>query len=148
MRETCSRKCVFIYVQLQQYKMYESLSKCVNNMITPKLFPCVPHWLSSSCLLNGLPFDFLFFCTRQQDLEVRHWPFFSRLLSMNLSIKCLVTSCVPLLVIFFLLSVTSLNPLNAELNPICYLLALLGAHHFLHISSIRVNIYITFISTF
>jgi hypothetical protein len=32
-----------------------------------------------------------------------------------------------------------LNPLNAELNPICYLLALLGAHHFLHISRIRVK---------
>ena len=32
-----------------------------------------------------------------------------------------------------------LNPLNAELNPICYLLALLGAHHFLHVSRIRVN---------
>ena len=31
------------------------------------------------------------------------------------------------------------NPLNAELNPICYLLALLGAHHFLHVSSIRVK---------
>jgi len=31
------------------------------------------------------------------------------------------------------------NPLNAELNPICYLLALLGAHHFLHVSRIRVN---------
>jgi len=31
------------------------------------------------------------------------------------------------------------NPLNAELNPICYLLALLGAHHFLHISRIRVK---------
>ena len=30
------------------------------------------------------------------------------------------------------------NPLNAELNPICYLLALL-AHHFLHISRIRVK---------
>ena len=29
--------------------------------------------------------------------------------------------------------------LNAELNPICYLLALLGAHHFLHVSGIRVN---------
>jgi len=28
------------------------------------------------------------------------------------------------------------NPLNAELNPICYLLALLGAHHFLHVSRI------------
>ena len=31
------------------------------------------------------------------------------------------------------------NPLNAELNPICCLLALLGAHHFLHVSRIRVN---------
>ena len=30
------------------------------------------------------------------------------------------------------------NPLNAELNPI-YLLALLGAHHFLHVSRIRVK---------
>ena len=33
------------------------------------------------------------------------------------------------------------NPLNAELNPICHLLALLGAHHFLHVSRIRVNIH-------
>ena len=32
-----------------------------------------------------------------------------------------------------------INPLNPELNPICYLLALLGAHHFLHISRIRVK---------
>ena len=31
------------------------------------------------------------------------------------------------------------NPLNAELNPICYLLALLGAHHFLHVSRLRVK---------
>ena len=31
------------------------------------------------------------------------------------------------------------NPLNAELNPICYLLVLLGAHHFLHVSRIRVK---------
>jgi len=26
------------------------------------------------------------------------------------------------------------NPLNAELNPICHLLALFGAHHILHVS--------------
>ena len=32
-----------------------------------------------------------------------------------------------------------LNPLNAELNPVCCLLALLGAHHFLHVSRIRVK---------
>jgi len=29
-----------------------------------------------------------------------------------------------------------INPLNPELNPICYLLALL-AHHFLHVSRKR-----------
>jgi len=32
-----------------------------------------------------------------------------------------------------------INPLNPELNPICYLLALLGAHDFLHVSRIRVK---------
>jgi len=33
-----------------------------------------------------------------------------------------------------------LNPLNAELNPICHLLALLGAHHILHVSRIRAKL--------
>ena len=32
-----------------------------------------------------------------------------------------------------------INPLKPELIPICYLLALLGAHHFLHVSRIRVK---------
>ena len=31
------------------------------------------------------------------------------------------------------------NPLNAELNPICHLLALAGAHHFFHVSRLRVK---------
>ena len=31
------------------------------------------------------------------------------------------------------------NHLNTQLNPICHLLALLGAHHILHVSRIRVN---------
>ena len=35
--------------------------------------------------------------------------------------------------------VSFLNHLNAELNPICHLLALLGAHHILHVSRIRVK---------
>jgi hypothetical protein len=35
--------------------------------------------------------------------------------------------------------VSLVNPLNAELNPICHLLALLGAYHFLHFSRIRVK---------
>jgi len=32
-----------------------------------------------------------------------------------------------------------INPLNAELNLICHLLALLGAHHIFHVSVLRVN---------
>ena len=32
-----------------------------------------------------------------------------------------------------------INPLKPELNPICYLLALLGSQHFLHVSRIRVK---------
>ena len=32
-----------------------------------------------------------------------------------------------------------LNPLNPELIPICCLLALLGANHFLHVSRIKVK---------
>jgi hypothetical protein len=32
-----------------------------------------------------------------------------------------------------------INPLNSGLNPICHLLALLGAHHILHVSRIRVK---------
>jgi len=39
----------------------------------------------------------------------------------------------------WVVSKQELNPLNAELNPICHLLALLGAHHFLHVSRIRVK---------
>ena len=35
--------------------------------------------------------------------------------------------------------INNLNPLNAELNPICHLLALLGTHPILHVSRIRVK---------
>jgi hypothetical protein len=32
------------------------------------------------------------------------------------------------------------KPLNAELNPICHLLALLGAHHIFHFSGLTVKL--------
>ena len=35
------------------------------------------------------------------------------------------------------------NPLNTELNHIYRLLALVGAHHILHVSRVRVNLHIT-----
>ena len=50
------------------------------------------------------------------------------LIRLQVKLKVLFTYCS----YFF-------NPLNAELNLICYLLALLGAHHFLHVSRIRVK---------
>jgi len=34
---------------------------------------------------------------------------------------------------------TRINPLNAKLNPICHLLALLGTHHILRFSRVRVK---------
>jgi len=37
------------------------------------------------------------------------------------------------------LGLSPINPLNAELNPICHLQALLGGHHILHVSRVRVN---------
>ena len=33
-----------------------------------------------------------------------------------------------------------INLLNAQLNPICHLLPLLGAHHILYVSRVRVNL--------
>jgi hypothetical protein len=32
------------------------------------------------------------------------------------------------------------NPLKAKLNPTCHLLALLGAHHILHVSRVSVKL--------
>ena len=45
------------------------------------------------------------------------------------------------------LSPTMFNHLNGGLNPICHLLALLGAHPTLHVSRIRVNVYLDEIIT-
>ena len=45
----------------------------------------------------------------------------------------LSSTCTSATVLYFV------NPLNAELNPICHSLVLLGAHHIFHISRIRVK---------
>jgi hypothetical protein len=46
---------------------------------------------------------------------------------------CQTSNCSPF-------SLNYINPLNAKLNSICHLLALLGAHPILHVSRIRVNL--------
>ena len=40
----------------------------------------------------------------------------------------------------FHISKIFINALNAELNPICHLLELVGAHHILHVSRLRVSV--------
>ena len=52
---------------------------------------------------------------------------------MNLIVLCYLSATVDICML------DVFNPLNAELNPICCLLALLGALHFLHVSRIRVK---------
>jgi hypothetical protein len=53
--------------------------------------------------------------------------------------------CVRLNIYIYIL-LLEFNPLNTELNPICHLLALLGAHLIFHVSRIRVkcNIFLEF----
>jgi hypothetical protein len=57
--------------------------------------------------------------------------------------RILLRSNYFMFVIAFILYLHSIydkvNPLNAELNPICHLLALLRAHQILHVSRIRVK---------
>ena len=79
-----------------------------------------------------------------------HWYVRSRPLqsrSHHLEMQCFgfIQIKLPFKIIFLLeqqncyyADIILINPLNPELNPICYFLALL-AHHFLHVSRIRVK---------
>ena len=62
-------------------------------------------------------------------------------LDTNIHLNCVYKSSIYLTenTLYIYYKDQLVNPLNAELNPICHLLALLGAHHILHVSSIRVN---------
>jgi len=56
----------------------------------------------------------------------------------NLNVPYLVHHCTQAMC--KCLDFVRINPLNAELNPICHLLALLGAHHIFHVSGIKVKL--------
>ena len=66
-------------------------------------------------------FMYVYFCSLH--VSGSHVPIIRRINCINTYTRCIDT----------------VNPLNAELNPICCLLALLGAHHFLHVGRIRVK---------
>ena len=68
-------------------------------------------------------------------------PSTSILMYFSLLQKLLVFVMVPVVEMYIhILFPKTINPLNAELNPICYLLALLGPRHFLHVRRIRVKL--------
>ena len=64
----------------------------------------------------------------------------SRRLSLSQNIQMTSAAYPALYSMSTVASFPIVNPLNPKLNPICYLLALLGAYHFLHVSRIRVKI--------
>jgi hypothetical protein len=45
-----------------------------------------------------------------------------------------------LVLLLSIASILPFHPLNAELNPVCHMLTLLGAHPILHVSRIRVKV--------
>jgi len=53
----------------------------------------------------------------------------------------IIRECINLCLLKLQLLKESINSFNAELNLICHLLALLGAHYILHVSRVRVKIH-------
>ena len=79
--------------------------------------------LYSSSLQLGPPPDVIFSAPFSQTILISH--------SYEHSSSCMHTKTTHTI---------TFNPLKPELSSICYLLALLGAHHFLHVSRIRVKL--------
>jgi hypothetical protein len=49
------------------------------------------------------------------------------------------------MITFNLVAFLNINPANAQLNPICHLLALSVVHHIIHVSRVRANVSLFFI---
>ena len=58
----------------------------------------------------------------------------------SVCVRVCVCVCVCVCVRARAQNIDCINPLHAKLNPICHLLAVLGAHHILHVSRVRVNV--------
>jgi len=95
---------------------------------------CVQHPVSSPYSQNIKNlykiWEDVFYSTNWQ----KYFALISKLLQLLYMRLCKPFHCMR----FEVLKTASINPLNAELNPICHLLALLGVH-FLQVSRIRVN---------
>ena len=97
---------------------YQQMHKYFTNDHTPTCFDTI---VSSSGSLLSIP------CQVTQVFQML-------LLVIQFKIKMFHIGFMQVLIL------QQFNPLNPELNPICYLLALLGAYHSLHVSRIRVKL--------
>jgi hypothetical protein len=86
-------------------------------------------------VLYTKPFNILFVCLRSFNIPVSYFR------SLNTLVLCLwsFNMCFCL---------RSFNPLKAELNPICHLLALLGGATIVVVSRIRVNKHFLYLRSF
>jgi len=99
-------------------------------------------WFDLPYLLYGLKFSFAFWdviCLRQLIFATSIYKSTVRYDLSSRIHKCVYSLKTLYEISALKLTLRYINPLNAELNPICHLLALLGAHHILHISRIKVN---------
>jgi len=100
----------------------------------PLLSPIRATWPAHLILLDFIALTILgegFRSLSSSFFSFLHYPVTSSLLRPNILLNTLFSNTLSLC--------SSLNPLKAELNPICYLLALL-AHHFLQVGSVRVKL--------
>jgi len=112
---------------------YPAATRLRHIVMWPALLYCIfPHYLIKDAIFGGKKKNehkmniLVFFITFiwNNSHSKNNWARYNK--------KSLTVLMYPLFLFDF-------NPLNAELNPICYFLALLGAHNFLHVSRIRIN---------
>jgi len=116
----------------------------INNMFLLNAHICVPKYTALHPTIPWSSYNCLFFFRRlHRDSPVWRMTWSSqeqaRVAIQMMKMSVLHFMKVGQVIIFSNFDMTIINPLNAELNPICHLLALLGAQHIFHVSRIRVK---------
>jgi len=125
--------CAYIYIYIYKNTRWQILEE---NIIYFNML----HFLRSCCLIwisINLPIEV---CASNFASKYRQVPFNALCVTSLKTVKFF--RIFVQMIISYLLKI-HFNPLNAQLNPICHLLALLGAHHIFHVGGLRVNILFT-----
>jgi hypothetical protein len=115
----------FLLQQSDVPTVHDDLVEEIRSCITKGVKVRVRFWISVICCLKSNTYGWEFFSKKSKRLEG--------------PIKFKWSRASIQIIQFLIQFSIGFNPLNAELNPICCLLALLGVHNFLHVSRIRVK---------